>query len=237
MISNETKELIYNVSSSFEGKGFSQVTGNFDGQGISFGFLQWCLGQGSLQPIWKQALSDPIVDTPSILTESQIQEVTDLLVKPKAAQVSWGDSISDPIKKARIVPEWKTALEAWGTATKHIQMQKAESVLSRALGYCAKFNLKSIRSLSFMFDVCVQNGSIQDDIIWSIKRRLAQEPHHSEPSTLLLILEQRLEKCKPQWREDVRNRKECIINGSGWVHEKLRDLEKEYGLSDDNFNE
>src|SRR5690606_29417319 len=30
---------------------FSAITGDFDGQGISFGALQWNLGQGTLQPL------------------------------------------------------------------------------------------------------------------------------------------------------------------------------------------
>ena len=35
---------------------FSCVTGDFDGQGISFGALQWNFGQGSLQPILERML-------------------------------------------------------------------------------------------------------------------------------------------------------------------------------------
>jgi hypothetical protein len=33
---------------------FSALAGEFDGQGISFGALQWNIGQGSLQPLLKQ---------------------------------------------------------------------------------------------------------------------------------------------------------------------------------------
>lgn len=45
-------ELALNVSGSFEGStGWVNLTNNFDGQGLSLGLLNQCLGQGSLQPL------------------------------------------------------------------------------------------------------------------------------------------------------------------------------------------
>ena len=41
------------ITSFYEGSGFDEVTGNFDGQGLSYGILQWNFGQGTLQPIFK----------------------------------------------------------------------------------------------------------------------------------------------------------------------------------------
>ncbi len=44
--------LALNVSGSFEGSsGWKNITNNFDGQGLSLGLLNQCLGQGSLQPL------------------------------------------------------------------------------------------------------------------------------------------------------------------------------------------
>ena len=41
-----------NLSGSFEGgSGWKNITNNFDGQGLSLGLLNQCLGQGSLQPL------------------------------------------------------------------------------------------------------------------------------------------------------------------------------------------
>ncbi len=41
-----------NISGSFEGStGWKNLTNNFDGQGLSLGLLNQCLGQGSLQPM------------------------------------------------------------------------------------------------------------------------------------------------------------------------------------------
>lgn len=236
MISNNTKQIIFDVTANFEGGGWSNLSGNFDGQGISHGLLQQCLGQRSLQPIWKEALNDPSIDK-SMFDEVQLSILRSVLTMSKDEQVAWGDSISDPGHKARVVPEWRTPLKAFGEATKPIQMVHADAVFERAIGYCNTFKFKSIRALSFMFDICVQNGSIQTDIIESVLKRLSIENHHTEKSTLLIILDKRLDRCKPQWREDVKLRKECIINGSGWVHEELVNVDDTFGVSDEDFDE
>lgn len=46
-ISLKIAALIY----SFEGSSYTKLSGNFDGQGISYGLLQWNFGQGTLQPL------------------------------------------------------------------------------------------------------------------------------------------------------------------------------------------
>src|SRR5262245_6138993 len=55
---SEAKAL--RITSTFEtGKpgGFGGLTGNFDGQGLSFGLMNWNFGTGSLQPLLKEFLS------------------------------------------------------------------------------------------------------------------------------------------------------------------------------------
>lgn len=54
--------LALNISGSFEGTdGWANLTNNFDGQGLSMGLLNQCLGQGSLQPLLIQ-MRDQYVD-------------------------------------------------------------------------------------------------------------------------------------------------------------------------------
>ena len=45
-------------TSTFPPDCFCGIAGNFDGQGLSFGALQWNLGQGTLQPMVHRFLSD-----------------------------------------------------------------------------------------------------------------------------------------------------------------------------------
>ncbi len=54
--------LALNISGSFEGEtGWVNLTNDFDGQGVSLGLLNQCLGQGSLQPLMiEMEKADPV---------------------------------------------------------------------------------------------------------------------------------------------------------------------------------
>lgn len=47
-----------NITTSFEGKGYETIAGNFDGQGLSLGMFQWNVGKGTLQPMLKQFMEE-----------------------------------------------------------------------------------------------------------------------------------------------------------------------------------
>jgi hypothetical protein len=52
LVGKRSLALGLNISGSFEGgSGWKNITNNFDGQGLSLGLLNQCLGQGSLQPL------------------------------------------------------------------------------------------------------------------------------------------------------------------------------------------
>lgn len=72
--------LALNITGSFEGvAGWQNLTGNFDGQGISMGLLQQNLGQGSLQPIWNLMFSRYSSQFTQELTSSQVSSVRGML--------------------------------------------------------------------------------------------------------------------------------------------------------------
>jgi len=241
----ETKVKIYNmqaaidkafaITGAFEGKGFTQVTGNFDGQGLSFGFLQWCLGQGSLQPLLKKAFNEMPEYVKAALGEKHDELKSVIFGSTLEAQVRWADNISLPSNKSRVASDWRIPLERLGEVTRQIQIDAAQHQINLAYSYCRKYHLRSERAFAFMFDICVQNGSIQNNVLESTLIRLNNEAHHTEKSKMLVILQERLSKVKPQWRNDVQDRKECIIHGSGFVHSTRFDLDRDFGLSDEPF--
>lgn len=72
--------LALNVTGTFEGvSGWENLTGNFDGQGVSMGLLQWNLGQGSLQPIWNAMLSRYSSQFANSMTSSQMSSIRSML--------------------------------------------------------------------------------------------------------------------------------------------------------------
>lgn len=72
--------LALNVTGTFEGvAGWQNLTGNFDGQGISMGLLQQNLGQGSLQPIWLDMFIRYPESFLSFFNSSQISQIHSML--------------------------------------------------------------------------------------------------------------------------------------------------------------
>src|SRR5271157_451697 len=112
-------ELCLKVSGGFEsGKGpsYTSLTGNFDGQGMSAGILQWNAGQGTLQALVNAIGNAMGWDKAKTFFSSDIQQFASL--KPADA-IAWvqqhylttGTTNLDPGAKARWVnflnqPEW-----------------------------------------------------------------------------------------------------------------------------------
>lgn len=80
--------LALNVTGSFEGvSGWDNLTGNFDGQGISMGLLQQNLGQGSLQPVWTDMLNHYPTQFTPLFTTAQMTSIKNMLK-------TWGSTIT-----------------------------------------------------------------------------------------------------------------------------------------------
>jgi hypothetical protein len=79
--------LALNLSGSFEGHdGWSNLAGNFDGQGISMGLLNQPLGTGSLQPMWSEMQNMNAVLMKSTMTSTHYDSMVKMLK-------AWGATI------------------------------------------------------------------------------------------------------------------------------------------------
>jgi len=73
---------------------FAGLSGDFDGQGISFGVLQWNLGQGSLQPLLRKIIKAEPEMVESIFAQNY-EELNSVLAASKSEQVNWARSIQN----------------------------------------------------------------------------------------------------------------------------------------------
>lgn len=79
-IDNKKFAISLNISSSFEGgEDWKNLTGNFDGQGISLGLLQQNLGQGSLQPLLIDLFQNKKAVPKKYFNSNQLSAVTSML--------------------------------------------------------------------------------------------------------------------------------------------------------------
>src|SRR6266568_4767191 len=161
---------------------FGTLAGNFDGQGLSFGALQWNIGIGSLQPLWVEMRDNHPA-------------------------------------------ELKAALGGLYDAFCRV-----------ALGFCRDYQLTSERGAALMFDIRVQNGSVDRNgsgpLIRSdfdqIDPGLAAQD--KEVARMEIIARRRAAVARADFRDDVLRRKLTIAQGTGTVHNRAYDLAKDFGI-------
>ncbi len=214
---------------------FAGLVGDFDGQGLSFGVLQWNLGQGSLQPMLKDMAGRyPRVFAEVFNVNAPVLQA--VLGARLDEQLDWARSIQDPVYY-RIHEPWHGQFKSLGRRPEFqkIEQTAAASLFSKAASWCAGYRLISPRGKALMFDIIVQNGSIGDHTRAAIERDVAAlpaglSPRDGEVARLRIIANRRAEAAKPEYVEDVRQRKLTIANGQGTVHGRYYDLEEQYGI-------
>lgn len=229
---------VFNITGAFEGgDGFSNLAGNFDGQGISFGFLQWNFGQKSLQPVLKHMYEKNRTKFRGIFKNGSDQLVSVLYSNNFEAQMKFARSLND--SRSRIKEPWRSQFKALGKELEFqdVQIEFAKVLLNKAKDLLVEYGLRTERALSLMFDIVVQNGSIRSETKSQImqeraKKEAALRRTLQEREFLEIIANKRAEASKPRWVEDVRSRKLTITKGKGEVHGRYYDLLKEFGLGD-----
>lgn len=230
-------ETALSITGSFEGTGYTQVTGDFDRQGISLGILQWNVGQGSLQAqILKPFRDAHGVDelTRGFPSPSAILSITDGSVREGLRVVR-----SVMLNGTRVKPDWARYWKAFLDSPKcrAIQMKACYGVAVKAKNLASAWNMEhSARAFCFFFDVVTQNGSMKglrpqgvsidaalemakkadrkNRAIWEKMIPLATV----EQLTLFRAAHDRAQLSNPKYFQDVFARKGTIALGRGYVH-------------------
>ena len=73
---------------------FCGLTGDFDGMGLSYGVIQWNIGQGTLQPLFSDMLSAH-ADVMASIFHDNLDALQNMLSSPLEAQLEWARSIQE----------------------------------------------------------------------------------------------------------------------------------------------
>jgi hypothetical protein len=214
---------------------FAALTGSFDGQGMSFGALQWNFGQGTLQPLLKEMFSSH-ADIAATIFGANLGQVQQAISGSAAAAVAFAVSIQDPASH-KINDPWRQLFKTLGLSPEFqaIETNSAANYYNRAVSMCNDYKLKSSRGRALMFDICVQNGSINDAVRSLILADYAAlspslSPDDLEVAKMRIVANRRAEAANEKFVEDVRQRKLCIAEGKGVVHGISYDLANQFGL-------
>lgn len=228
------------LTGSFEtGRGipecFTGLGGDFDGQGMSFGVLQWNFGQESLQPLLRDMIDeDP--DTVEAIFGASYDVLVEALNSDKEELMTFVRSIQHPVKHYIYEP-WKGMFKSLGRIEEfqNIQVKYARRLFQLALEFCSEYGLWSERAMALMFDIKVQNGSISSlvkaQILSDFKDLSADlSEEEREVQKMRVVANRRAEASIPRWIEDVRARKLCCANGGGRVHGITYELRGQFGI-------
>lgn len=209
------------VTAAFETSGdpYLQVTGNFDGAGLSFGPIQVNFGTGTLQEMFRRYRTR----NETLLKRCfgpQWEEWQQVLALPsRSRQIAWADALSRGRNKADFDPRWKAALQAVGNtpAFRAETLRYAYDVYGRKLiaalswldGVCP-IPIGNFRCLAALYDLCVQQGSL-NKAHDAIRRRIAAEQPSDEFQLTRIAVEERGRKANPAWRADCISRRLCIL--------------------------
>jgi hypothetical protein len=211
---------------------FWGLTGDFDGMGLSFGALQWNVGQGTLQPVFKQMYSQH-----ADLLRNIFHEYFDTLAHLAGELVAEQLAFTRSIQTRGVLHEpWQGMLIALGRTLEcqQIQTEQASALFNQALQMCADYGLVSERAVALMFDILTQGGSIGSVVRAQIMGDFAHLPPGdpgNEVARMGIVANRRAASSDPKFVDDVRTRKLTIANGTGTVHGIYYDLDDMFGLT------
>lgn len=238
----DLRTVVYTITSAFEGGpigkiNYTNLSDNFDGQGYSIGFLQWCAGQGSDVKLYTRLESEYPGVLKSAFGAALYTEFKANLNKPLSQRLAWVQKAVDDTS-GKLEPNWKHAFLALCETKEFQECQNfyAEEVFQKALALCKEYGLRTNRAVMLMFDILTQNGSIKPATKTAIlEAKAAKEKVLGgtlpEISYLEIIAIKRAEAANPRWVNDVKSRKLTIVYGKGKVHGDTYDLNK-MGLDD-----
>jgi Putative peptidoglycan binding domain len=211
---------------------FCGLTGDFDGMGMSFGALQWNIGQGSLQPLLGE-MFEQHPDTARSIFNEHFETVKALRDAPLPDQLTFSRTIQ---VKGQVMEPWRGMLITLGRAAEYQQIQAnhANRLYEQALALSEEYGLQSERAVALLFDVVTQNGSvgtIEKARILADYAQLPSVPGGNEVAKMRIIANRVAEHANAKYVDDVRTRKLAIANGEGTVHGIFYDLADVFNLT------
>lgn len=212
-----TEERALQLTSSFEGHGFTRAAGNWDGAWLTWGIIGFTMKYGQVQKIILSVYDS----APHCITDAFADRGPELMNIMKASpdqQKAWANSIT---VGSRLTEPWYSGFK-WLGQFPEVQKEQLrlahEDYYVPACTTASRNGLKTELGLALCFDIQVQNGGIGRNAKRLIAERIAQHPPAEERDCRVLIANAVADCARAAFREDVRQRKLAIATGVGNVH-------------------
>jgi len=255
-MSKETLDICLHITGSYENgePAYDGLTGNFDGQGMSVGVLQWCAGQGSLGNLIAKMVEMSSVEFVDACFDTSVTQMIGMSGSQQK-QFVLDNFLPDGMKLSQeAISQWQTLLNTEVSINAQVDLASS-GVLAKAMRYAAQFvpdGDQNIRVIAFFFDVVTQSGSMKNgrgsvvpveggspvsDLSVSQAVSLANTKSKKTASLWAMIAKndplahlllhyayQRAMLSKPEYVWDALSRRGAIACRTGVVHGKLFDF-------------
>ena len=203
-----------------QGDPYQQVTGNFDGAGLSFGVIQFNFKSETLQKLFGMfRVADERALQACFGTEERYDEITRIMAAPASKAIKWGNEISTGRNRSGVSEPWKSCFRAVGKVEefRNIQMMFAYDRYGRLLMETLAFleglsqlRIRNHRCLTALFDMCIQQGGYAR-AAREIKQRVNTEHPADEIMLTHIVVEERAKKASLKYRADCLSRRLGIL--------------------------
>src|SRR6188508_2288089 len=222
---DEALETAFSVTSAFETAGdkFQQVTGNFDGAGLSYGPAQVNFGTGTLVPLFRAfvAADEPALRA-SFTDPDDYDDWRRVMELSIPEQVGWANTITAGRGGHDVIEPWKGYFQAVGRVGMFREIM-VTSILREYGGRMARairklqhlrpdIQIDHLRCMCSLYDLVVQQGSL--DKAWStIEARVTRENPQNQFELTHIAVEERGRRAAQQWQADAISRRLGILKG------------------------
>lgn len=227
-IKEELKPKLLKLIDYFETSGrWGLVAGDFDGQVLSWGPLQWNIGQGTLIRV--------LQDIPEQLLVKHLgQDFVQAAKNNQSLRFFVVKNVLNPSNTAFVRQEWKERFMnlAHEKEVSEVFVKHASFYFENGRKLAVALDFRTERGLALCVDIAVQNGAPRKDHISEFNRRLNQNKSINEEwEKLKLLANVVADMANPRFKNVVLMRKLFIAVGSGEVYGKKLNLEKDFGIS------
>ena len=240
-------ETAFAVTAWFEtgDRPYTNPSGNFDGQGLSWGPRQNCIGQGSLQPLLRRMFKEQDNLMRVVLGVNYGVLLDIAKPAPTKEQLAKTIAIMNDASGKKLLPEWRSIFASLGAnqAIQDIFMDDAKGstpAVDSLAAWIAVGDTPTLREWCLAFDFVTQNGGFASAFKVAISAfLLALKPFQKDAvkdrmraicwlrAGWTYILGNRA------FASDVLGRKLLIVEGVGRIHGEDVDLDAKFGITDE----
>ena len=222
---------------------YTEATGNFDKQGLSWGPRQTCIGQGSLQPLLRKMLAADPLTMDSILGPLMPVFQSLCVLGPTAPQLSAAvTSCND--SHGNLLPAWQQVFEKLGAQAfvqKVFQDDAQQSIpaVNALVKWIAGGQPVTVRMWCLAYDFVTQDGGFNTafetaiTVFLSALSGFQKDPRDRMRAICWLRAAWVYIRGQKAFAQDVLGRKLLLVEGSGHLRGADIDADAKFGISDD----